>query len=90
LRESLATSTRWALRLGGLLSLSQQILDAYATHTPQIVSENLTKVAVAILTLGFRATSLSSEMGLGTVAVVLGMDREEGESPGKPRCRGGE
>jgi len=72
----LATSTRWALCLGGLLSLSQQILDACATHTPQIVSGNITKAAIAILTLGFGATSLSSGIGLRSVAVWLGIDHK--------------
>jgi len=84
-----ATSIRWALCLGGLLSLSQQILGAYATRTPQIVSENLTEAALA---MGSSATSLWSEMGLGSVAVVLGgvgPNRDEEESSGKPRCGGG-
>jgi hypothetical protein len=76
LRESLATSTRWALCLGGLLSLGQQILDAYATHNPQIVSGNLTKAALAILTLGFSLISLSSHMFFKSLAVMLGIGGE--------------
>jgi len=35
----LATSTRWALCQGGLLSLCHQILGTYATHAPQSILE---------------------------------------------------
>lgn len=59
------------------LPLNQQILDAIIIRAPQVISRNVPNSAIAILMMGFSATSLSSGMDLVSLAVVRWSGLEE-------------